>query len=82
MVAKNNIKVQASPSTIIKVPQISHLNEVINIHELEEAFLSKNKQKVFAILDQLSKVSSMKHILEFLIEFCLKQKSLACLPIW
>lgn len=60
----------------------SNLNEVINIHELEEALLSKNKQKVFATLDQLSKVSSMKHILEFLIEFCLKQKSLACLPIW
>ena len=60
----------------------SNLNEVINIHELEEAFLSKNKQKVFVTLDQLSKVSSMTHILEFLIEFSLKQKSLSCLPIW
>tara|TARA_B100002052_G_C15886311_1_gene601694 strand:- start:3864 stop:4742 length:879 start_codon:yes stop_codon:yes gene_type:complete len=64
------------------ITKTSNLNEVINIHELEEALLSKNKQKVFAILDQLSKVSSMKHILEFLIEFCLKQKSLSCLPIW
>ena len=65
-----------------RITKTSNLNEVINIYELEEAFLSKNKQKVFTTLDQLSKVSSMKHILEFLIEFCLKQKSLSCLPIW
>ena len=64
------------------IKKTSNLNEVINIHELEEAFLSKNKQKVFVTLDQLSKVSSMTHILEFLIEFSLKQKSLSCLPIW
>ncbi len=60
----------------------NNINEVISIYELEEAFINNNKSKVFDELNQLSKVSSSLHILEYLIEISLKQSGQSFLIIW
>ena len=49
------------------------LNEVISIHDLESAFLNKNRASVIDVLNQLKLVSSEMHILEYLVELSLKQ---------
>ena len=60
----------------------NNINEVISIYELEEAFINNNKTRVFDELNQLSKVSSSLHILEYLIEISLKQSGQSFLIIW
>ena len=60
----------------------NNINEVISIYELEEAFINNNKSKVLDELNQLSKVSSSLHILEYLIEISLKQSGKSYLTIW
>ena len=61
---------------------VNDLNEVINIHDLEKAFLDNDKDKVFEVLNHVSKVSSSLHILEYLIEISLKQSGNSFLIIW
>ena len=58
------------------------LNEVISIHDLESAFLNKDKSSVLDMLNQLKLVSSEVHILEYLIELSLKQTGKSFLIIW
>ncbi len=61
---------------------VNDLNEVINIHDLEKAFLDNDKDKVFEVLNHVSKVSSSLHILEYLIEISLRQSGKSFLIIW
>ena len=58
------------------------VNMVINIYDLEHAFLNKNRGSILNMLDQLSRVSSELHILEYLIEISLKQSGRSFLLIW
>ena len=57
-------------------------NEVISVYDLEKAFLNKDKASILNMLDQLSRVSSELHILEYLIEISLKQSGSSFLLIW
>ena len=61
---------------------VNDLNEVINIHDLEQAFLHNDKDKVFEVLNHVSKVSSSLHILEYFIEISLRQSGQSFLTIW
>lgn len=58
------------------------LNPVIDIRDLEIAFLNKDRKKVLDTYYQLRLVSSELHILEFLIEISLKQSGKSFLLIW
>ena len=58
------------------------MNEVISIYDLEKAFLKRDKSSVLNMLDQLTRVSSELHILEYLIEISLKQSGNSFLLIW
>ena len=60
----------------------NNIKEVISIYELEEAFINNNKAKILGELNQLAKVSSSLHILEYLIEISLKQSGQSFLIIW
>jgi len=60
----------------------SKQSEVISIHDLEMALFNKDKKVILSIFDQISKVSSSTHILEFLIEISLKQSGKSFLHIW
>ena len=68
----------------IKIKNFSNDNtkEVINIYNLEEAFINNDKTQVLNELYQLSKVSSSLHILEYLVEISLKQTGKSFLIIW
>jgi len=57
-------------------------NEVISVHDLEIALYKKDKKVILSMFDQISKVSSSAHILEFLIEVSLKQSGKSFLHIW
>ena len=59
-----------------------NIKEVISIHNLEQAFINKDRDKVIDELYQLSKVSSSLHILEYLVEISLKQTGKSFLIIW
>ncbi len=59
-----------------------NIKEVISTHNLEEAFINNDKDKVFNELCHLSKVSSSLHILEYLVEISLKQTGKSFLIIW
>ena len=58
------------------------LNKVISIYDLEKVFLNKNRTSILIMLNQLSRVSSELHILEYLIEISLKQSGKSFLLIW
>jgi len=60
----------------------NQVNEVINIHDLENAILSKDRAKISDSINQLSKVSSSLHILEYLIEISLKENGSSFLVLW
>ena len=59
-----------------------NIKEVISTHNLEDAFIKNDKDKVLNELYQLSKVSSSLHILEYLVEISLKQTGKSFLIIW
>ena len=63
-------------------PFKNQINEVINIHDLENAILSKDRFKISDSINQLSKVSSSLHILEYLIEISLKENGSSFLVLW
>ena len=65
-----------------KVNLTHDINEVVTLHDLEEAFINKNKKNITDIMYQLSEVSSEIHILEYLIEISLKQSGKSFLSIW
>jgi len=57
-------------------------NEVITTHDIEQAFINKDRELALSMLGQLSLVSSELHILECLIEISLKQSGKSFLCIW
>ncbi len=59
-----------------------NLNPVVSIHNLEHAFLKKDKELVLKLFYELKLVSSEIHILEYLIEISLKQTGDSFLLIW
>ena len=57
-------------------------NEVITTHDIEKAFIDKDKEVALSMLNQLSLVSNELHILECLLEISLKQTGFSFLLIW
>ena len=60
----------------------TQISETITIHDLEKAFIKKDKHVIKSCLIELSMVSSALHILEYLIEITLKQSGKSFLAIW
>jgi hypothetical protein len=58
------------------------LKSVISIHDLESAFIKKDRKLIIKLFNELMSVSSEVHILEYLIELSLKQTGKSFLSIW
>ena len=72
----NNIKYSLTSNSV------DDLKPVISMHDLESAFLKRDKTLVLKLFHQLKLVSSEMHILEYLIEISLKQTGKSFLSIW
>ena len=80
----NNLHIKENKNNLIKDTVSIDLkpNEVITVHDIEQALIKGDRKVALGMLSQLSLVSSNLHILECLIEISLKQTGKSFLSIW
>ena len=80
----NDFYIDKNKNNLIKETESIDLkpNEVITVHDIEQALINHDREVALCMLNQLSLVSSNIHILECLIEISLKQTGKSFLVIW
>ena len=80
----NDFYIKKNKNNLIKKSESIDLkaNEVITVHDIEQALINCDREVALCMLNQLSLVSSDLHILECLIEISLKQTGKSFLVIW